>query len=317
MGNHKFKLSDMLPNAWFYKLKDMSKTKTNTKHHKKSSPSSHYSSSKQSHQNNHHFSQPRNSFYYTPRISELHNSTKFPHYDDDPPTKSTKMPKPHRKTIYKPSPKHTISTSQLTESTHTLQDFIHSPTNDTSSFSGSTHSGHATTSWCTTCRVSSSNSDIIIDLNESKKLNNSSYVYNYVSPEIDIIKLTPIVTKPAKPISRNKQTSHSGKKVSQIPARKSVSGGVKIRVNSPKLAVSKRIAQRRNLTESFAIVKSSFDPQKDFKESMMEMIVENNISKSSEGLEDLLACYLSLNSNEYHGVIVKAFEEIWFSLPGL
>ncbi|XP_071741121.1 transcription repressor OFP1-like [Rutidosis leptorrhynchoides] len=304
MGNYRFKLSDMIPNAWFYKLRDMNKTKTKTKtttkHHQKPSSSSHYSSSSTI--------KPSK-----PKISQIHNSPKFSQFQD-PPRNSTKKPKPNRKTIYKPSPKHTISTCQLTESTHTLQDFIHSPTTNTSPSSESTQSAHATASWCTACRLSSSNSDIIIDLNEAKKLDTLSYGYDYMSPEIDF-KLTPIITKQNKPISRNKQTSHSGKKVKQTPARKSVSGGVKLRVNSPKVAISKRLSQRRNLTESFAIVKSSYDPKQDFKESMIEMIVENNISKSSKDLEDLLACYLSLNSHEYHGVIVKAFEEIWFNLP--
>jgi uncharacterized protein (TIGR01568 family) len=65
-----------------------------------------------------------------------------------------------------------------------------------------------------------------------------------------------------------------------------------------------------------AVVKSSFDPQKDFRESMMEMIVENNI-KASKDLEDLLACYLSLNSDEYHDLIIKVFKQIWFDLSDI
>ena len=63
-------------------------------------------------------------------------------------------------------------------------------------------------------------------------------------------------------------------------------------------------------------MKSSYDPQRDFMESMMEMIVENKI-RDSKDLEELLACYLSLNSDEYHDVIVKAFEQIWFTLPDI
>jgi uncharacterized protein (TIGR01568 family) len=65
-----------------------------------------------------------------------------------------------------------------------------------------------------------------------------------------------------------------------------------------------------------AVVKSSFDPQKDFRESMVEMIVENNI-KASKDLEDLLACYLSLNSDEYHDLIIKVFKQIWFDLTDI
>ncbi|KAK3227475.1 hypothetical protein Dsin_007337 [Dipteronia sinensis] len=104
------------------------------------------------------------------------------------------------------------------------------------------------------------------------------------------------------------------------------SPGVKLRLNSPKIANKKLIQGRRstssssssssrksNLSDSFAIVKSSFDPQRDFRDSMVEMIVENNI-RASKDLEDLLACYLSLNSDEYHELIIKVFKQIWFDL---
>ncbi|KVH94134.1 transcription repressor OFP1 [Cynara cardunculus var. scolymus] len=334
MGNYRFRLSDMIPNAWFYKLRDMSKTKTSTNHNKKPPPSSayHSSSTTTAPPHHHHFSHPRTSFYYTPKVNQFHNSptSKLPHFPHDPPRKSSKRSRPHRKTIYRPSPKHTTS---LAESTQTLRDFFHSPTTNTSlgsppdpnsqsPSSESTQSGLATASWCTSCRVSSSTSDIIIDINDkslAKKIDNSSGFD--LSPEMEL-KLPPIITKPAKSTPRNRQTSLSGKKVketNQTPARKSVTG-VKLRPNSPKLAVSKRIvqksAQKKTLSESFAIVKSSFDPQKDFMVSMMEMIVENNI-RASKDLEDLLACYLALNSDEYHDVIVKAFEQIWFALPDL
>lgn len=68
---------------------------------------------------------------------------------------------------------------------------------------------------------------------------------------------------------------------------------------------------RQRLSDSMVVVKTSVDPGKDFKESMMEMIMENNI-KSSKDLEDLLACYLSLNSDEYHELIIEVFKQIWF-----
>ncbi|OMO94034.1 hypothetical protein COLO4_16554 [Corchorus olitorius] len=103
-------------------------------------------------------------------------------------------------------------------------------------------------------------------------------------------------------------------------------GGVRLRINSPKIAnrkiqshgrksvsSSSSSSSRKSLSESFAVVKSSFDPQKDFRESMVEMIMENNI-RASKDLEDLLACYLSLNSDEYHDLIIKVFKQIWFDL---
>ncbi|KAK7349708.1 hypothetical protein VNO77_07304 [Canavalia gladiata] len=104
------------------------------------------------------------------------------------------------------------------------------------------------------------------------------------------------------------------------------SPGVKLRVHSPRIACRKvqfhgrksvsstaSSGSRKSLSDSFAIVKSSFNPQKDFRESMVEMIVENNI-RASKDLEDLLACYLSLNSDEYHDLIIQVFKQIWFDL---
>lgn len=61
------------------------------------------------------------------------------------------------------------------------------------------------------------------------------------------------------------------------------------------------------------MVKSSSDPVRDFRESMVEMIWERGIGRPEE-LESLLACYLSLNSDEHHDVIVKVFRQVWFDL---
>ncbi|KAJ6880755.1 hypothetical protein NC652_033943 [Populus alba x Populus x berolinensis] len=62
--------------------------------------------------------------------------------------------------------------------------------------------------------------------------------------------------------------------------------------------------------ESVAVAKKSQDPCLDFKRSMLEMILETQIFEA-EDLEELLQCFLSLNSRQYHGVIVQAFSEIW------
>nr|KYP64577.1 hypothetical protein KK1_019178 [Cajanus cajan] len=62
--------------------------------------------------------------------------------------------------------------------------------------------------------------------------------------------------------------------------------------------------------ESFAVVKKSKDPYEDFKKSMMEMITEMEMSEAQD-LEQLLQCFLALNSRSYHAVIVHAFMEIW------
>ncbi|KAG8384032.1 hypothetical protein BUALT_Bualt04G0075900 [Buddleja alternifolia] len=70
--------------------------------------------------------------------------------------------------------------------------------------------------------------------------------------------------------------------------------------------------------ESFAIVKRSEDPYEDFKNSMMDMILEKQMFDQKD-LEQLLECFLSLNSRHYHEIIVQAFTEIWdaiFAQPG-
>ncbi|KAG6412424.1 hypothetical protein SASPL_125102 [Salvia splendens] len=65
--------------------------------------------------------------------------------------------------------------------------------------------------------------------------------------------------------------------------------------------------------ESFAIVKRSENPLEDFKKSMMDMIVEKQMFDKKD-LEQLLQCFLSLNSTNYHGIIVEAFSQIWTAM---
>jgi len=65
--------------------------------------------------------------------------------------------------------------------------------------------------------------------------------------------------------------------------------------------------------ESFAVIKSSIDPKQDFRDSMIEMIIENQIIHPEE-MEDLLACYLTLNADEYHDLIIKVFRKVWFDM---
>lgn len=62
--------------------------------------------------------------------------------------------------------------------------------------------------------------------------------------------------------------------------------------------------------ESFAVVKKSKEPYEDFKRSMMEMILEKQMFDEHD-LEQLLLCFLSLNSRQYHPIIVEAFVQIW------
>ncbi|KAK8593509.1 hypothetical protein V6N13_042923 [Hibiscus sabdariffa] len=62
--------------------------------------------------------------------------------------------------------------------------------------------------------------------------------------------------------------------------------------------------------ESLAVEKDSDDPYLDFRHSMLQMILEQEIY-SKDDLRELLNCFLQLNSPYYHGVIIRAFTEIW------
>lgn len=61
--------------------------------------------------------------------------------------------------------------------------------------------------------------------------------------------------------------------------------------------------------DSLPVVKRSSDPYGDFRTSMVEMIVEKQIF-AAEDLENLLQCFLSLNSYHHHQIIIRVFAEI-------
>ncbi|CAL0331038.1 unnamed protein product [Lupinus luteus] len=65
--------------------------------------------------------------------------------------------------------------------------------------------------------------------------------------------------------------------------------------------------------DTFAVVKRSSDPYSDFRTSMVEMIVEKQIFSPLD-LENLLQCFLCLNSCHHHEIIVEVFTEIWEAL---
>ncbi|KAM0980716.1 hypothetical protein COP2_014258 [Malus domestica] len=62
--------------------------------------------------------------------------------------------------------------------------------------------------------------------------------------------------------------------------------------------------------ESVAVEKDSGDPYLDFRHSMLQMILENEIY-SKDDLRELLNCFLQLNSPCNHGIIIRVFTEIW------
>ncbi|GLT75202.1 hypothetical protein SLA2020_469430 [Shorea laevis] len=58
-----------------------------------------------------------------------------------------------------------------------------------------------------------------------------------------------------------------------------------------------------------AMEKCSYDPREDFRESMVEMIMANRIQEPKD-LRSLLNYYVSMNSEEYHGMILEVFHEV-------
>uniref|UniRef100_A0A0E0DSX1 Transcription repressor n=1 Tax=Oryza meridionalis TaxID=40149 RepID=A0A0E0DSX1_9ORYZ len=142
--------------------------------------------------------------------------------------------------------------------------------------------------------------------------------------EVKHVDLAELMTPRASSASASSEKSISTGK----PRRSSVSSRrrLKTRTNSPRLAACRKgkptaratttttpTPTRPPLAHSFAVVKTSSDPRRDFLESMEEMIAENGIRDAGD-LEDLLACYLSLNSGEYHDLIVEVFEQVWAGL---
>ncbi|KAJ0975505.1 hypothetical protein J5N97_017470 [Dioscorea zingiberensis] len=263
----------MMPNAWFYKLKDMSVIKRNQCRAPKPFPQQLPPQA-----SNQMFTPSRASYYLSSKrrdeetlpSSPIHpkgSDTHFPLLD--PPRKSKRKPRRKTSTVIKPS------------------------------------TNLVTSSMSTTC---------------SCRANSPAKSSAAALQEFD---LAPCSTKPARERTSIKPRQQEKCSRSPRPSR------LKLHVmNSPRLRVMSRKSSamqqpqqqhhqyRKSISQSLAIVKASSNPQKDFRDSMVEMIVENNI-RTPKDLEDLLACYLSLNSEEYHDVIVKVFEQIWFDLTDI
>lgn len=371
MRNNKFKLSAMIPNAWFYKLKEIGKPKnqTSSKNNKKPSKTSSISSKPNPPNQNQNQYIPRKSYYFTRNLNQNNNNNNLKLSSSSPP----KTPSKNRTRKTCSSPKlvsadcscrttlesvwtksETLSSSPLYESesvdTEFRTDRVLLP-NETSfdqmvSLSISSCPCTNKTSSNNNNLNNNNNIDIVIDVDKNslpRKDDKLQQPYNsYVS--FSNLELPPIITKPQiekqhKPEKHHRQQQQETMKNKNTNKNRNKnktgsinSPGIKLRIKSPKIATKKLqlyhsrkslssatttasgcYHRRRSFSGSVAIVKSSFNPQKDFRESMVEMIVENNIRESKD-LEDLLACYLSLNSDEYHQLIIKVFTQIWFDL---
>ncbi|KAK9028635.1 hypothetical protein V6N11_025788 [Hibiscus sabdariffa] len=75
------------------------------------------------------------------------------------------------------------------------------------------------------------------------------------------------------------------------------------------------IERRRHRSEGtkfvvmVAMEKCSYDPREDFRKSMVEMITANRIQQPKE-LRSLLNYCVSMNSDEYHRIILEVFHEV-------
>ncbi|XP_050244112.1 transcription repressor OFP1 [Quercus robur] len=394
MGNYRFKLSDMMPNAWFYKLKDMGKGRNhNTPTTKKKKQPTSSSATQSSKPKQPHQYIPRKSYYFTrdliPTDHRLYNSpitNPKPKASDnhfhDPPRKSSKQ-RVKKRTLRSSSPKLVTSSvsagcncGSTLDSMWTRSDSPPEYSSSSSPFDTSPETEfhepefrsdrilatESLVSWSRSCacNVNSNANDIVFNVDDKSLPSKFGKLDGFDS--LSELELAPIITKPAKfnDIEKKEEPTKyrsSAAKFEERNAHGSLSvkvvkeerlttkeqrnspvkrlslnspRGVRLRMNNSPRIASKKIqalnrksvsstsssSSRRSLSDSFAVVKSSFDPQRDFRNSMVEMIVENNI-RASKDLEDLLACYLSLNSDQYHELIIKVFKQIWFDLTDI
>lgn len=300
MGTHKFRFSDIMPHSWLYKLKGISRS---SRKHLPSSPK-HLSSSDAS---------SSRKLRDTLRLS---SPVHHPQASSSSPSKSSFKRKIKRKTVYKPSPRLKLSSSSLNSNVSLTSSRNHRSKSSSANAIVLEPSDPAVGS--SSDRVSSPSvqncgpeSHCLIDMKikDDHSVRKLDDVSQDPSPSEN---LSPVLVETVKEPPFEIRTQQKLKKPK---------AGIRIRANSTKIARKKTKGRtspesKKGTAESFAIVLTSVDPERDFRESMVEMIVENKI-KEQKDLEDLLACYLSLNSSEYHDIIIKAFEKTWFHLTHL
>lgn len=129
--------------------------------------------------------------------------------------------------------------------------------------------------------------------------------------EFQDLQLRPIRTRPPSAAAASAEPRRTASGSGTCPSsprmrsrRLHVLGGRECRAGS---------GRRRSGGGGFAVVKASAEPARDFRESMVEMVVGNGM-RSPEDLLELLECYLSLNAREHHGVIMEAFRGVWVEI---
>ncbi|KAG6508025.1 transcription repressor OFP3-like [Zingiber officinale] len=333
MGNLRFRLSDILPNTWLKRMRDMGHRGRQSSRAAVAKPAAPLERK---------LLPNRASCYYSsrPEGERLSFSSKHRKASDSPfpvePHRNSRKKKPLRASVVKPgSVGSSVCRSRELKTDESLPPakspsetwtrrrdcFVEFESDDVESWlnSGS-------------CGFTSSATDL--DSSKNSKLD------EFELDSVLELKLPPISTKRSpkevefedKIVDGNSWKDQNlilvkEKSTSEKPSHAKVGSPcrrrrLRTRANSPRFSSQKvhrqlpaATAQKKKGLPAggVAVVKCSSDPQRDFRESMAEMIAENNI-RSSEDLEELLACYLFLNSSEHHDVVVKAFRQIWFHL---
>ncbi|KAJ6369262.1 hypothetical protein OIU78_001594 [Salix suchowensis] len=290
MGNNRFRLSDMMPNAWFYKLRDMGEDEEPQRHHS--------------------FNEEKNKLQRQQQLW-LNLSSRRPSrntlttpFFPDPPRRSSKQRELGKGPSGPPLLKLiTSSVSAVCNCRATLRTKTNSPPDYSASLSDSsldqgtdfslstfppefrsdcvlaTDSFDKMLSWSSSncdCKLdSNSYDDIVINVDEKYIARRSDDLD--VFHKISDLDLPPIITKPPKfddqvEDIRKKDTpepvkfKRSSAKYEETNADASLS--VKA-YNTGRKSVSSTTSSssrsRRSLSDSLAVVKSSFDPQKDFR----------------------------------------------------
>ncbi|XP_073154155.1 probable transcription repressor OFP9 [Henckelia pumila] len=86
------------------------------------------------------------------------------------------------------------------------------------------------------------------------------------------------------------------------------------RVNHEEMRITMRRREAARREEKkfvimMAMEKPSYDPREDFRESMKQMIVANRICEAKD-LRRLLSYYVTMNSEEFRGVILEVFHQV-------
>ncbi|KAE8805637.1 transcription repressor OFP1-like [Hordeum vulgare] len=148
--------------------------------------------------------------------------------------------------------------------------------------------------------------------NDHHQSPSSTSAADVVVDDFRALQLRPIRTRTASIPSRS--VHHSTTASSTCPSSPRLRSRRLRLSSSGRCRVSTRCTgRRRSARRSIAVVVASTDPYKDFRESMVDMIVGTDM-RGAEALRDLLDCYLSLNSREYHGVITEVFRGIWLQI---